>query len=335
MNRSEIESLAQSATYKGEPMEGNVDETHISWVLFSRNYVFKIKKPVQLSFLDFSTLAKRRHFCERELALNRRFSGIYLDVLPVMKENGHWSLETGEGEIMDYAVLMERMESGKRMDLMLRENTVRLEDMETLARVVAGFHQRAAVIYSSFDLGEAKSLFRDIQQINPYIERTFGSHQREFILRSMDRSDQFLEKHTERIRERHQQGFVRDLHGDLHGGNIFLYPEPVLFDCIEFSEEYRQIDVLYEIAFLCMEMEAGGHRELSDHFFKHYNQLFSCMETPADLAMFSYFKCLRANIRAKVLGIRAAENQNRETQDNQAEAIEIYLSLMEKYMKGI
>jgi aminoglycoside phosphotransferase family enzyme len=332
MNRSEIELFLKSATYQGEPMEAKVEETHISWIIFSKSHVFKIKKPILLSFLDFSSIEKRKHFCNRELILNQRFSTIYLEVLPVIKENDCWNLGSGEGEISDYAVLMERMDSSKRMDKMLGENLVKMKNMEALAKEVAGFHQKAEVIHLPFDLVEAKSLFQDLEQITPMIEQVLGMGKKQLIHRSIDWSDQFLEKYAGRIQERHKTGFVRDLHGDLHGGNIFLYRKPVLFDCIEFNDAYRQIDVLYEIAFLCMELEAGGHQELSGHFFRQYSQTISCIEAPEDKALYLYYKCLRANIRAKVLAIQEEKNQNQKFHTAKGEAIQKYLDLMETYI---
>lgn len=333
MNRSEIQSLITTATYQGETMEGEVEETHISWIIFGKNHVFKIKKPVKLSFLDFSSLEKRRHFCERELGLNRRFSRIYLEVLPVKNAAGRWSLGNGEGETKDYAVVMERMESSKRMDKMLAEDRVRQEDMQALAKEVAGFHQKATVIHAPFDLGKTKFLFQDIRQISDFVEEFLGPDAKKSLLRSLDWSDHFLEKHAERIRERHQKGLVRDLHGDMHGGNIFLYPKPILFDCIEFSDEYRQIDVLYEIAFLCMEMEVGGHGNLSDCFIKHYLQIIPCIETPEDKALYLYFKCLRASIRAKVLALGEINRKPKGLAAGDLAPIQHYLDVMNKYMQ--
>ncbi len=335
MNQSEFESFVKSASYKGEPLEDHLEETHISWIAFSKKHVFKIKKPVKLSFLDFSSLEKRKKYCEKELRLNQRFSKIYLDVLPITKEDNSWCLEKGEGEIKDYAVLMERMISSKRMDKMLRKNKVGMESMQALAKEVAYFHQKAEVIHSTFDLDKARYLFNDISGIEDFIEEELGTDQKKIILRSMVWSDNFLEEHALPIQQRIDQGFLRDLHGDLHGGNIFLYPQPILFDCIEFNDEYRQIDLLYEIAFLCMELEAEGHWELSECFMKHYMQMVPCLETPEDKDLYQYYKCLRANIRAKVLAIGARESKERETQQTQLKAILNYLSMMEKYIKGI
>lgn len=332
MNKSEFHSFVKAAHFQGEPLVNQMEETHISWIAFSEKWVFKIKKPVKLSFLDFSTLSLRKKYCERELRLNQRYSKIYLDVLPVIKREKGWYLGKGEGDIVDYAVRMERMDSSKRMDKMLRENQVSKASMHALAREVADFHQKAEVINTPFDIHKAKSLFNDIGGVGGFIGKEMGKDQKNFILRSMEWSNRFLESYAVRIQERIDRGFQRDLHGDLHGGNIFLYDQPVLFDCIEFSDEYRQIDVLYEIAFLGMELETGGHRELALHFLKQYSQMIPCIETPEDKVLYLYFKCLRANIRAKVLTIQEEKNPNHNIQPSPLEAIQKYLSRMEKYI---
>lgn len=332
MNKEEIDSLLQSATFEGEYLEKQMEETHISWVLFSSRYVFKIKKPVRLSFLDFSTLSKRKENCERELALNRRFSKIYLDVLPVRKSPSGWFLGDGEGEIVDYAVRMERMDSSKRMDKMLLVGKVGEELVVSLAREVAHFHRGASRIYSRFDLDKEKHLFNDIQSVETIVGAELGKERTGFLHEAMAWSDGFLDSHSPRLQERIDAGFCRDLHGDLHCGNVFLYKEPVLFDCIEFNDEYREIDVLYEVAFLCMEMEALGHEELGNSFLEEYTRLFSVFEKKEDEELYVYYKCLRANVRAKVraLGISKEEGEERV---KSLDLIKVYFSLMGKYMR--
>src|SRR5690554_2237922 len=139
MNREDLESFLQSATFGAERMETRFEETHISWIAFSKSYVFKIKKPVKLSFLDFSSLEQRKKYCERELKLNQRLSNIYLDVLPVKRSNSGWVLGKGAGKIKDYAVLMRRMSAATRMDKMLLEDKVNHAFIDALAQEVASF----------------------------------------------------------------------------------------------------------------------------------------------------------------------------------------------------
>ncbi|MEX2591548.1 MAG: hypothetical protein WD426_02155 [Anditalea sp.] len=334
MNREEFESFVQTARFNGKPLNDQMEETHISWISFTKKYVFKIKKPVKLSFLDFSTLGKRKRFCEKELMLNQRFSKIYLDVLPVIMGEKGWCLGKEEGDIVDYAVQMKRMASSKRMDKMLQENKVGKGSMQALAEEVAFFHKKAEVIKTPFDRNKAKALFNDIGDTGDFIQKELGQEQKEFIHRSMNWSNEFLEGHAQRFQDRIERGFKRDLHGDLHAGNIFLYQQPVLFDCIEFNDEFRQIDLLYEIAFLCMELEAKGHQEFSDQFLSTYCKKISCLETDEDTDLYLYFKCLRANVRAKVRSLSIKESSGGDKNDH-LKAINIYLSLMGEYMRQI
>ena len=333
MNKEEIDLLLRSATFDGEHLDKQMEETHISWVLFSSRYVFKIKKPIKLSFLDFSTLPKRKENCERELVLNKRFSKIYLDVLPVKKSPSRWFLGDGEGEIVDFAVRMERMDSSKRMDKMLLAGKVDEGLIAALASEVVYFHRDAKRIFTPFDLEKERKLFNDIQTVEKIVGDELGEEWAEFLSEAMAWSDRFLKGHSARIQERIEAGFCRDLHGDLHGGNVFLYEEPVLFDCIEFSDEYREIDVLYEIAFLCMEMEAMDHEELGDNFLKEYNRLLSAFEKKEDEEIYLYYKCLRANVRAKVRALGISEEEGKERMKS-LDSIKVYFNLMGKYIRG-
>ncbi len=145
MSENEVKILASGGRYGNHMLQGRIEETHISWVILTKKYAFKIKKPLKLSFLDFSTLRKRKTFCHKELQLNRRFSPIYLNVSPVLRNNGMWMIGQGEGKIVDYAVVMKRLDVTKRMDKFLREKKVRRDHIMSLAKLIASFHSEAAV----------------------------------------------------------------------------------------------------------------------------------------------------------------------------------------------
>jgi aminoglycoside phosphotransferase family enzyme len=335
MNRDDFEFFVENVTYNEEPIEDQVEETHISWIAFSKTRVFKIKKPVKFSFLDFSTVEQRKKYCLRELKLNQRFSKIYFDVLPVIRSGNAWCLGEGQGEVVDYTVVMERMSSSKRMDKMLLQGKVKKNSLKALAKEVAFFHHKAEKIYTPFDLQKAKNLFNDIDEVRGFIGRELGEEHENFLLKSIEWSNNFLSIHASRIEERIKSGFVRDLHGDLHAGNIFLYRQPVLFDCIEFNDEYRHIDVLYEVAYLCMELEAGGHQQLSEYFLTRYSSHLPCFEEEEDYVLYQYFKCLRANVRLKVRALNASESDNGAIETADVNVIKNYLSLMKKLVREI
>lgn len=311
-------------------MRGRIEETHISWVILAGKFAFKIKKPLKLSFLDFSTPARRKHFCERERELNSRFSKIYLGVVPVRHHHGTWRLGPGAGKIVDHAVHMQRLASGKRMDKMLGEGSVTRAGIHALAEEVADFHRTSAIIRTPFDLRQARNLFNDIRSEAKFIHDRLGAKYAAIIRRSIQWSDAFLKSHQDRIQERVELGFKRDVHGDLHSGNIFLYKKPVLFDCIEFSDSIRRIDVIHEVAFFCMDLEAFGKKALADAFLKEYNALFPCILTPEDEQLLTYYKCCRANVRAKV----HAESARLTDGDAHLRAVRRYLDLLEGYRRG-
>jgi hypothetical protein len=148
-------------------------------------------------------------------------------------------------------------------------------------------------------------------------------------------SDQFLNKNKKLIADRLSNGLYRDCHGDLHSKNIFLLPEPVPFDCIEFNDDFRQIDVLNEVAFLCMDLDAFDRKDLSELLLAYYNQFFPAMKTEQERNLFIYYKSYRANIRAKVNSLRA---RSATTDDAKSKALadsEKYLSLMKHYLKEL
>src|SRR5690606_13476613 len=137
----------------------------------------------------------------------------------------------------------------------------------------------ATVIQTPFDLGKSQALFNDIEGIFGFVGHVLGKERREFLQKSIAWSNEFLETHGAYIQKRIDKGYQRDVHGDLHAGNIFLCPEPVLFDCIEFDDGLRQIDLLYEHAFLSMEMEAVGREGLASHLLTRYSGHLSCIES--------------------------------------------------------
>jgi aminoglycoside phosphotransferase family enzyme len=332
MKESDVISLAKEGTYKGDKVNGRVEETHISWVVLCKRVVFKIKKPVKLSFLDFSTLSKRKQMCYNELRLNARFTDIYQAVVPISRVNAGFIVGGRTGKIVDYAVQSRRLDTAQRMDNVLRRNRVTTDDISSLAKVVSTVHQNCPVINKDFNLRQARKLFNDIGKECAYLYKYAGSVYGSIIRKSIRWNNTFLPKHQKRLKERIINGFKRDVHGDLHCGNIFIYRKPVVFDCIEFNESFRQIDVLYEVAFLCMDLEAYGKSRLGKIFLNEYNRIFKCICEPEDIRIFNYFKCLRANVRAKVhiMGARQADIEvDRTVHMREAKK---YLLLMKRYM---
>jgi len=333
MKESEVKELARNGIFQRMPIRGNVEETHISWVILTKRHAFKFKKPVRLSFLNFSTLQLRKYFCEREVALNSRFTDIYLDVVPIRIHNKKWYIGRGAGRIVDYAVQMKRMRATKRMDNVLQRKQVDQESISALAKVIASFHRNADMVKAPFRLLQARNLFNDISMIQSVVTEQLGFSYTKIINRSIRWSNNFLKLHAARIQQRIDLGFKRDVHGDLHSGNIFFYRTPVLFDCIEFNDQFRQIDVLYEIAFLCMDLDAWHEKLLAKVLLAEYTRNFPCFEGKEDEMIFVYFKCLRANVRAKVHAMSVEQALDQHKVNYHADETRKYLTLMKAYLE--
>ena len=336
MTNLQIQQLIESEFFINEYGSTKLVETHISWVLLAKDFVFKIKKPHHYSFLDFSTLPNRKYYCEQELKLNQRLAPeMYLMVVPVFEKENNLSIESGSGEIIDYAVKMRRMDETRQMNLLLKKGEVGEVHMDFIAQQLAVFHKQAERVKEIPELNAMQADFNDILIIKGFVEKTIGVAKAAMINGAVGFSDDFLNEHFKRIIQRHKEGFNIDGHGDLYSQNIFLPKKyrPVIFDCIEFSDHLRQLDVLNELAFFCMDLEYYGENELADYFFKKYNRKNQCVFNQEDINLFNYYKLYRANVRAKVGALKAMQMAEGEQLKRQIKFVNDYLELMEKYLK--
>jgi aminoglycoside phosphotransferase family enzyme/predicted kinase len=299
-----VEALARSAGAQSAP--ARVLQTHISYVLLTGAHAYKIKKAVAFAFLDFRTLAARRHFCEEELRLNRRLAPeLYLDVVPITGSVDAPVLG-GEGAALEYAVKMREFPQDALASALLARGELDAGDIDALAARVAAFH---AAIDSgpSPGFGTPDAILhlaqRNFAEIDPLLaagdsERHELDALRAWTAREHDRRHAAFER-------RYEQGFIRECHGDLHLGNIArIDGKVVIFDCIEFNDEMRWIDVMSEIAFTVMDLEDRGRADLAHRFLNTY------LETTGDyagLAVLPFYLAYRALVRAKVALLRAAQ----------------------------
>jgi len=279
-------------------------ETHISWVLLHGDLAWKIKKPVRFAFLDFSTLEKRAHYCRRELTLNRRFSpDIYLGLSTVRLLRGRIGLDLPGGRLLDYAVRMRRMDEDLRLDLKVQRGQAGPEAMRLLARTLAGFHRKARVVRRGHDVAMLDTEFRDLRSVIPFLARLFGPGAGSDLLASLDRSAGILASLSDRLSWRLAQGYTRDGHGDLHCRNIFLDEVPHLFDCLEFDDRLRQVDLLAELAFLGADLQGFGRADLWEVFLDTYQAELPLIFNPRDQDLLRWYLWYRANVRLKVLAL--------------------------------
>ena len=331
MTREQIMSMLSDLTYKDKSITGELIETHISWVIICEDLVFKMKKPISYSFLDFSTLEKRKFYCERELKLNSRISDIYLDVVPVVEIDGKYSIGSGEGEIVDYALRMKKLDADLKMDVMIRENNISADHIVALAQKIAEFHENAEVFTEIISADVYKSVFNDISSNLGWIRGNLTQEYAEIVQEIISYSNAFIDDHYDLMKSRMENGFYRDVHGDLHSKNIFLYDDPEIFDCIEFNDEFRRIDLLNELAFFCMDLEAFGREDLCALFIEEYSKHFLCMRNRDEGLLFNYYKMYRANVRAKVNVLRAMQASEEELPKIKADVMK-YLELCRKYI---
>jgi aminoglycoside phosphotransferase family enzyme len=174
--------------------------------------------------------------------------------------------------------------------------------------------------------------FNDLLAEKDFLKSELGFYCSGLIDSAISKSDAFTEKYMHLLQARLRAGWFRDCHGDLHTRNIFLLPRPVIFDCIEFNDDYRQIDVLNEVAFLCMDLDAAERPDLSELFINTYNSLLPTIKTEDENKLFIYYKCYRANVRAKVSSLRAKSSMDTNLKRISIDETARYLHLMNHYL---
>jgi hypothetical protein len=320
-------SLLDPACYP-HPVAGvRVLETHISWVLLTGEYAYKIKKPVYLGFLDFSTLGLRRYYCEEELRLNRRLAPeLYLDLVEIRGTPAAPRV-SGEGPLLEYAIRMREFPQASLASRALASGAFGAAGIDALAAGVAAFHAGAPHARAQDRFGAPDSVLEDalqnFEQMLPLIKAAPDDR----ALRTLRRwTERTFAARRDAIAARKREGFVRECHGDLHLGNIVLLDgRPVPFDCIEFNDGLRWIDVMNETAFLAMDLEDRGRRDLAWRFLNRY------LESTGDyggLTVLPFYLVYRALVRAKVHLMRSRQGSLRRAEKSRLErAFQNYLRL--------
>nr|WP_290447297.1 MULTISPECIES: bifunctional aminoglycoside phosphotransferase/ATP-binding protein [unclassified Pseudomonas] len=282
------------------PVENfQVIETHISWVLLTGPYVYKIKKPMNFGFLDFTSLESRKHFCHEELRLNQRLTeGLYLEVLPLTGSAEAPQLG-GEGPAIEYALKMRQFPQSGLLNVMQANGELTQAHISELASQIARFHLSAPKVGDETELGSPDSVMapvtQNFEQIRPMISEKADLQQLEAL-------QAWAESSFERLRpllvQRKAEGFIRECHGDIHLGNAALIDgKVVLFDCIEFNEPFRKTDVYADIGFLAMDLEDRGLKPLANRLISEYLELTGDYQ---GLELLNFYKAYRALVRAKV-----------------------------------
>lgn len=305
--------------YPHRPESVELRQTHISYVLLAGDYVYKIKKPVRFVFLDYSTLEKRHHFCREEIRLNRRLAPtVYLGVVAIVQNDGRFRLsESSEGAVFEYAVRMRRLPQDCFLDRRVQEGKARKQDFDRIGAKLADFYAAAAMDQASF-YGSLEAirqkLEENLKEIEPFIGETLTLQE---FSRIRDYNDNFFAQHGDLLATRVRDGRVREGHGDLRAEHICLEDDPVIFDCIEFSEEFRYCDVASEIAFLCMDLDYLGSPLCSEYFAASFQKLTPDPGLPCLLPL---YKGYRACVRGKVESLKSQEREVPEKERDEARA---------------
>jgi aminoglycoside phosphotransferase family enzyme/predicted kinase len=293
-----IAALLQPGAYPHPVARIELLQTHISYVLLAGEFVYKIKKPLDLGFLNFSTLRRRHYYCREEVRLNRRLcSDTYLGVLPVTRSGDTFRIG-GSGRVVDYAVQMRRLPDERMMDRLLAEGRLQPTMVDQLADTIAAFHSASASGPAIDRYGSPQTIERNwrenFDQTRPYIGVTLTSWQERLL---QEYVSAFLTRNRQLLRARVRAERIRDCHGDLRSSAVCFTDAICVFDCIEFNRRFRYSDVASEVAFLVMDLDRRGRPDLADRFARRYQRASGDDQL---WLVLSFYKCYRACVRGKV-----------------------------------
>lgn len=305
------------AGHLGRQAGGAVEivETHISWVILAGEHAYKLKKPLNLGFLDFSSLAKRRLACEEEIRLNRRTApDIYLDVVAIGGSAGAPRLDATPA--IEYAVRMRRFARDDGLDFLLARNALGMDDIGQVATMIAAFHDGAARATDGGHGTPGRILEDALANFSQMPALAFDNENRERLRRLHDWTLAEHARHAPLMEARMRAGQVRECHGDLHLANMVRHGGRIVaFDCIEFNPEMRWIDVANDLAFTLMDLRHRGHAEFARLLLDVY---LSQRGDWAGVPLLPFYLCYRAMVRAKVAAIRAHASIDKKRQHDEA-----------------
>jgi len=311
-----IEAMSRPDFYPHKPRSVELVQTHISYVFIADDIVYKVKKAVNFGFLDFTTLEKRKFYCEEELRLNRRLApSIYLDVAELSQNDGANFIHGRGKTVVDYAVVMKKLPMDKMLKSLLKAGKVKEDIMEAVAAKIARFHAGAQTGGRIDEMGGLETIRHNHEenfaQTKKYIDITIPFYQHEFI---SDYVKTYLNKNKSLFEKRVKEHKIRDCHGDLHLEHICIADDIVVFDCIEFNERFRYSDVAAEVAFFTMDLDFNGYASYADSFVRSYLRYSGDGDLPR---LLNFYRCYYAYVRGKVISFRLdqkemPENERRE-----------------------
>jgi len=303
-----IGALGKPEAYDEKVESVEVLQTHISYVFLTGDYVYKVKKPVDFEFLDFTTLEKRKYYCEEELRVNKRLCGdMYLGVVPITRSVSGEIRVNGGGEVVEYAVKMRQLPQERMMTGLLLKGEVGEEELDEIARRLSEFHESAVTGEGVDEYGSVevirKNWVQNFEQTRALRGSLLDAEEFDFVENTVL---EFIEENRALFEKRIKERRIRECHGDVHSGNIFILSREdiYIFDGIEFYKAFSCSDVASEIAFLAMDLDFHGRRDLSSYFVDRYLGYSGDGELSA---LLPFYKCYRAYVRAKVTSFRLAQ----------------------------
>jgi len=328
-----IDDLLNPEFLSDQTKKFSLIQTHISLVLITDEFVYKIKKPANFGFLDFSTLKKRHYYCHQEIMLNRRLSkDTYIDVLPIIYDGKNYRMGIGQGRIAEYAVKMKRLPDEMLMKSMFFRGELTGEHLNKIAKVLASFHRTARNSLNIDKFGDPEKFKintdENFEQIRKYIGMTI--QKRDFdTLKQW--TEYFYSSNRPLFISRINSKKIRDCHGDLHMEHICLSENLPIFDCIEFNSRFRYTDTIADIAFLLMDLEYYGGNRLSEKLWDVYKEMANEHDVNSLLI---FYKIYRAIVRGKVNSFQLDDATiGREEKEEAKETSSKYFKLAISYLK--
>ncbi|MFZ0219158.1 MAG: AAA family ATPase [Candidatus Aquirickettsiella sp.] len=303
-----IKNLLSSHAFNHPALQLGLIETHVSWVILTGKYAYKIKKPVDFGFLDFSTLQKRKYFCEEELRLGQLSAPeIYLAVVPITGTIEHPQINGNTVPILEYAIKMCEFSQENLLSSLLKQGKLNATLIDQLGQLIAEFHKKTHLAPKSSRFGLPHEVHaptqQNFEQIIPLLNNPNDIEQ---IKRLEIWANKQFAKHQRLFEHRKEQGFIRDCHGDLHLANIILYHDKlILFDRLEFNEDLRWTDIIADLAFLAMDLAGKKQHKLANQLINTYFQFTGDYE---GLNLLAYYLSYRAVVRAKIALFRLNQN---------------------------
>ena len=326
MHSDLVEALREPERYPHAVDQVRLLETHISWVLLAGDRVYKIKKPVDFGFLDFSTLALREHFCHEELRLNRRHAADLYDAVVPITGSPEDPVLGGSGEPVEFAVRMHRFDEDSRFDQLLAAGRLEPERMDELAAELAVLHARADRADPAGEFGTPAQVVAPMRDnFRTLLDCVESPARRRRLQELRQWTETQFDRLSGRLQERLERGFVRECHGDVHLGNVaLLRGRTLLFDCLEFSPELRWTDVMADLAFAVMDLRDRGAERLSWRLLDRYLARTGDYE---GLELLAFYTVYRAMVRAKVAALSLADAADDVQRARLAGDVDNYLAL--------